>query len=45
MANLSFNIKLDCADGKNRTLVGNIGGAIIKRLAVKFKGNEVLSIR
>ena len=28
----------------NRTLVSNIGRAIIKKLAVKFEGNEILSI-
>ena len=27
-----------------RTLVSNIGGAIIKKLAVKFKGNEILGV-
>ena len=32
--NLSFNIEL----------VSNIGRAIIKKLAVKFEGNEILSI-
>ena len=28
----------------HRTLVSNIGRAIIKELAVKFEGNEILSI-
>ena len=28
----------------NRTLVSNIGRAIVKKLAVKFEGNEILSI-
>ena len=28
----------------NRTLVTNIGRAIVKKLAVKFEGNEILSI-
>ena len=28
----------------NRTLVSNIGRAIIKKLAVKFEGNEIMSI-
>ena len=27
-----------------RTLVSNIGGAIIKKLAVKFKRNEILGV-
>ena len=43
-ANLFFNIKLDSADDKNRTLVSNIGRAIVKKLAVKFEGNEILNI-
>ena len=29
---------------KNRTLVSNVGRAIVKKLAVKFEGNEILSI-
>ena len=44
MANLSFNIELTSAADPNRTLVSNIGRAIIKTLAVKFEGNEILSI-
>ena len=36
-ANLSFNIKLDSTADKNRTLVSR---AIVKKLAVKFEGNE-----
>ena len=40
MANLSFNIAVDA----NRTLVSNIGRAIIKKLAVKFEGNEIMSV-
>ena len=44
MANLSFNIELTSTADLNRTLVSNIGGAIIKKLAVKFEGNEILSI-
>ena len=43
-ANLSFNIKLDFIADKNRTLVSNIGRAIVKKLAVKFEGNEILSV-
>ena len=38
MANLSF--KVDA----NRTLLNNIGRAIIKKLAVKFEGNKIMSI-
>ena len=44
MANLSFNIVLTSAVDANRTLVGNIGRAIIKKLAVKFEGNQIMSI-
>ena len=39
MANLSFNIELTSNTDPNRTLVSNIGRAIIKKLAVKFEGN------
>ena len=44
MGNLSFNIELPSAVDANRTLVSNIGRAIIKKLAVKFEGNEIMSI-
>ena len=44
MANLSFNIKLTSTVDTNRTLVSNIGRAIVKKLAVKFEGNEILSL-
>ena len=44
MENLSFNIELSSTIDTNRTLVSNIGRAIIKKLAVKFEGNEILSI-
>ena len=43
-ANISFNIELTSADDTNRTLVSNIGRAIIKKLAVKFEGNEIMSM-
>ena len=43
-ANLSFNIELTSTVDANRTLVSNIGRAIVKKLAVKFEGNEILSI-
>ena len=43
MVNLSFNIELSSTVDANRTLVSNIGRAIIKKLAVKFEGNEILS--
>ena len=41
MANLS---ELTSAVDANRTLVSNIGRAIIKKLAVKFEGNEIMSV-
>ena len=44
MANLSLNIELTSAIDTNRTLVSNIGRAIIKKLAVIFEGNEIMSI-
>ena len=44
MANLSFNIKLLSTADPKRTLVNNMGRAIMKKLAVKFEGNEILSI-
>ena len=40
----SFNIELTSAVDANRTLVSNIGRAIIKKLAVKFEGNEIMSV-
>ena len=43
-ANLSFNIELTSTVDPNRTLVSNIGRAIIKKLAVKFEGNEIMSV-
>ena len=43
MSNLSFNIELTSTVDANRTLVSNIGRAIIKKLAVKFEGNEIMS--
>ena len=42
-ANLSFNIELSSTADPNRTLVSNIGRAIVKKLAVKFEGNEIMS--
>ena len=41
--NLSFNIELSSTADTKRTLVSNIGRAIIKKLAVKFERNEILS--
>ena len=44
IANLSFNTELTSAIDINRTLVSNIGRAIIKKLAVKFEGDEIMSV-
>ena len=44
MVNLSFNIELTSTINANRTLVSNIGRAIFKKLAVKFEGNEIMSV-
>ena len=44
MANLSFNIELSSKTDLNRTLVSNIGSAIVKKLVVKFEGNEILNV-
>ena len=44
MVNLSFNIELTSTADPNRTLVSNIGRTIIKKLAVKFEGNEIMSV-
>ena len=43
-ANFSFNIELSSTADPKRTLVSNIGRANVKRLAVKFEGNEMLSV-
>ena len=42
--NLSFNFELTSTVDTNRTLVSNIGRAIVKKLAVKFEGNEIMSV-
>ena len=43
-ANLSFNIELSSTTDPNRMLVSNVGRAVVKKLAVKFEGSEILSI-
>ena len=43
-ANLSFNIELCSTADPKRILVSNLGRAIIKKVAVKFEVNEILSI-
>ena len=42
-AKLTFNITLAGTDG-NRTLVGNLGRNIIRKVVVKLEGNEIISI-
>ena len=44
MVNLSFNVELTSAIDANRTLVSNIGRAIVKKLAVKFEENKIMSV-
>ena len=44
MTKLSFNVELTSTSDPNRTLVSNIGRAIIIKLAVKFEGNEIMSM-
>ena len=44
MANLSFNTELSSTADPNRTLAGNVGRMIVKKLAVKFEGNEILGV-
>ena len=41
MANLSFKVELSSTVDTHRALVSNIGRAIVKKLAVKFEGNEI----
>ena len=43
-ANLSISIELTSTIDANGTLVSNIGRAIIKKLAVKFEGNEIMNV-
>ena len=44
MVYLSFNDELTSTADLNRTLVSNIRRAIVKKLAVKFEGNEIMCI-
>ena len=43
-ANLSVNIELSSTVDANRTLVSKRGRAVIKKLAVKFEGNEIMRV-
>ena len=38
---LSFNIELSSDDDANRTIVMNVGRALINKIAIKFEGQEV----
>ena len=44
MANLPFNFELSSTADPKRVLMSNIGRAIVKKLAVKFEKNEILSV-
>ena len=43
-ARLAFTISLTSATDKNRTLVQNIGRAIVKKIVIKISGHEVATI-
>ena len=43
-ANLSFNVKLSSTADRKWTLVSNVGRANVKKLGVKFEGNEILNV-
>ena len=42
--NLSSNIELSSMADPKRALVSNVVRAIVKKLAVKFEGNEILGV-
>ena len=44
MVNLSFDIELTLMADPKRALASNIGRPIVKKLAVKFKGNVMLGV-
>ena len=44
MANLSFNMELSSTTDPKRALMSNVGREIVKMLAVKFEGNEILGV-
>ena len=43
-ARSAFNISLESTEDANRTIVHNIGRAIIKKISIKIEGNEVYSL-
>ena len=44
MVRLAFNIALDGDADANRTVVNNLGRAIVKKISVKLAGQEVMSL-
>ena len=44
MANLPFKIELSLMADPKRALVSNTGRVMVKKLAVKFEGNEILGV-
>ena len=44
MVNLSFNTELPLMADLKRALVSNLSRVIMKKLAVKFEGNEILGV-
>ena len=43
-AKLAFSLRLNSDDDDNRTIVNNIGRAIVKKITIKIEGNEVFSL-
>jgi len=43
-ARLAFKIDLESTDDPNRTIVNNLGRAIVKKICIKLEGQEILSI-
>jgi len=43
-ARIAFNIVSDGGEDDNRTVVNNLGRAIVKKISEKLKGNEVLCL-
>lgn len=43
-ARLAFKIDLESEDDANRTVVNNLGRAIIKKITIKLEGREVMSL-
>ena len=43
-ARVAFNIALNSDEDANRTVVNNLGRAIVKKISVKLEGQEVMSL-